>query len=66
MFRAHKNAEVEESFMAIAKDLKATYLFVYRPPVTGTGEWRPIQVVLRGGKEIKNLRLRHKEGYFAD
>jgi len=63
LFRAHNSSQVDEIFKAIASDIKSTYLLAYYPPTTGTGEWRPIRVSVKG---TKDYRVRCKEGYFAD
>jgi Ca-activated chloride channel homolog len=62
-FKVRKSSEMNEVFLEIAKDLRFTYLLAYRPPVAGTSEWRPIQVVIKG---LKDLHVRCKEGYFAN
>ncbi|MGJ5818423.1 VWA domain-containing protein [Paludibaculum fermentans] len=63
LFRAQKSSQMDEIFMAIAADLKFTYMLAYYAPTIGTGEWRPIRVSV---KADGRFRVRCKEGYFAE
>lgn len=63
LFRAQKSSQMDEIFLAIASDLKFTYMLAYYPPTIGTGEWRPIRVSV---KTDGRFRVRCKEGYFAE
>jgi VWFA-related protein len=49
----------------IAEDLRAQYRITYEPLVQGgSGEWRSIEVRLRG-PNVKKLRVRARPGYFS-
>lgn len=61
-FRLEKPSKTDEIFARIGKDLLSSYLLAYRPH-PGNGEWRPLQVSVRGKKDV---RVRCREGYFAD
>ncbi len=61
-FRLDKLSKTEEIFAHIGRDLLASYLLAYRPQ-PGNGEWRPIEVRVRGKKDA---RVRCREGYFAE
>ncbi|HSR66555.1 MAG TPA: VWA domain-containing protein [Acidobacteriota bacterium] len=57
-------SKLEESFENINKELRSQYLLVYNPTNTAKdGTFRKIRVKL---KDKGGLRLRHREGYYAD
>jgi len=63
-YQAKRPSDIEEVFQKIAIDLRHLYMLTYRPEsVAADGQWRKIEVVLAGQKE---LRVRSKEGYFPE
>jgi hypothetical protein len=53
---------MDEVFTAIADELKNTYLLAFRPD-PGAGEWRSLRVAV---KDQPSLKIRSREGYFAE
>lgn len=62
--KANKPSQVEEIFAQIAAGLVSTYMLAFSV-LPGKGEWHPLRVDLRG-EELKKLRVRSRQGYFAD
>jgi Ca-activated chloride channel homolog len=63
-YLAKRPSDIEEVFQKIAIDLRHLYMLAYRPEsVSADGQWRKIEVVLAGQKD---LRIRSKEGYFPE
>lgn len=63
-YMAKKPSDVGEAFEDIAGGLVNTYMLSF-PMAPGKGEWRPLKVALVG-RQFKNLRVRCREGYYAD
>ncbi len=53
--------QIQNVFERVASDLKHGYLLAYQPPEAKPGEWRKIEVRLKGAKERK---VRAREGYY--
>ncbi len=60
-FSIKEPKQIEAVFARVAADLKHGYLLAYQPPEGKAGQWRKIQVRLKGKKE-NNVRAR--DGYF--
>ncbi|HKQ74956.1 MAG TPA: VWA domain-containing protein [Blastocatellia bacterium] len=59
-------AELEEITSRIALELRHQYSIGYSPTnVKRDGQWHKIKVNVKGGKNLSNLRVQHKEGYYA-
>ena len=62
-YTVRKAREVEAVFQDISTDLQHTYLLAYRAPHTKDPRWRSIQMAV---KDLKDYRLRAREGYFPE
>ncbi len=59
-------AELEEISTRIALELRHQYSIGYNPTnVNRNGQWRKIKVSVKSPKGFSNLRVQHKEGYYA-
>ena len=59
-------AELEEITSRIALELRHQYSIGYSPTnVKRDGQWHKIKVNVKGGKNLSNLRVKHKEGYYS-
>ena len=61
-FEAKKIKDIDEIFGTISEDLKHIYLLAYAAPPSSSGDWRTIQVRLKGEKDYQ---VRAREGYYA-
>jgi Ca-activated chloride channel homolog len=58
--------ELEEITTRIALELRHQYSIGYLPTnVKSDGEWHKIKVNVKGPKGMSNLKVQHKEGYYA-
>jgi Ca-activated chloride channel homolog len=62
-YAVRNSREIDEVFTKIAQDLKHTYMLAYPAPPSADAKWRTIQLMV---KNVKNLRIRAKEGYFPN
>jgi len=59
-------AELEDATARIALELRHQYSIGYSPTnATRDGQWHKIKVNVKGGKNLSNLRVQHKEGYYS-
>ncbi len=59
-------AELEEITTRIALELRHQYSIGYTPTnVKRDGQWHKIKVSVKGTRGLSNLRVQHKEGYYA-
>src|SRR5262245_5671949 len=59
-------AELEDVTTKIALELRHQYSIGYSPTnVKRDGQWHKIKVNVKGVKNLSNLRVQHKEGYYA-
>lgn len=59
-------AELEDATTRIALELRHQYSIGYDPTnVKRDGQWHKIKVNVKGPKGLSNLRVQHKEGYYA-
>ncbi len=59
-------AELEEITSRIALELRHQYSIGYSPTnVKRDGQWHKIKVNVKGVKNLSNLRVQHKEGYYS-
>jgi Ca-activated chloride channel homolog len=65
-FFPKSGAELEEITTRIALELRHQYSIGYTPTnVKQDGQWRKVKVNVRPPKGWSNLRVKHKEGYYA-
>ena len=59
-------AELEDATTRIALELRHQYSIGYDPTnVKRDGQWHKIKVSVKGPRGLSNLRVQHKEGYYA-
>jgi Ca-activated chloride channel family protein len=59
-------AELEDATTRIALELRHQYSIGYAPTnVNRDGQWHKIKVNVKGPKGLSNLKVQHKEGYYA-
>src|SRR5215813_1014672 len=59
-------AELEDITTRIALELRHQYSIGYNPTnVKRDGQWHKIKVSVKGPKGLSNLKVQHKEGYYA-
>jgi Ca-activated chloride channel family protein len=59
-------AELEDATTRIALELRHQYSLAYNPTnVKRDGQWHKIKVSVKGPRGLSNLRVQHKEGYYA-
>ncbi|MBO0726349.1 MAG: VWA domain-containing protein [Blastocatellia bacterium] len=59
-------AELEDATTRIALELRHQYSIGYNPTnVKRDGQWHKIKVTVKGPKGMSNLKVQHKEGYYA-
>jgi Ca-activated chloride channel homolog len=59
-------AELEDATTRIALELRHQYSIGYNPTnVKRDGQWHKIRVNVKGPKGLSNLKVQHKEGYYA-
>src|SRR5882672_3001741 len=59
-------AELEDATTRIALELRHQYSIGYNPTnVKRDGQWRKIKVNVKSPKGFSNLKVQHKEGYYA-
>ncbi|MCI0524642.1 MAG: VWA domain-containing protein [Acidobacteria bacterium] len=59
-------AELEDATTRIALELRHQYSIGYNPTnVKRDGQWHKIKVNVKGRRGLNNLRVQHKEGYYA-
>ena len=59
-------AELEDATTRIALELRHQYSIGYNPTnVKRDGQWHKIKVNVKGPKGLSNLKVQHKEGYYA-
>ena len=59
-------AELEDATTRIALELRHQYSIGYAPTnVSLDGQWHKIKVNVKGPKGLSNLKVQHKEGYYA-
>lgn len=65
-FFPRSNAELEDATTRIALELRHQYSIGYTPTnVKRDGQWHKIKVNVKGPKGLTNLKVQHKEGYYA-
>jgi Ca-activated chloride channel homolog len=65
-FFPRSGAELEEITTRIALELRHQYSIGYNPTnVKRDGQWHKIKVNVKGPKGMTNLKVKHKEGYYA-
>src|SRR5215510_12919300 len=65
-FFPRSSAELEEITTRIAVELRHQYSIGYNPTnVNRDGHWRKVKVSVKPPKGWSNLRVQHKEGYYA-
>jgi Ca-activated chloride channel homolog len=62
-FAIHNRGEIHGVFEKISEDLLHTYFFAFRPEGAEKHEYRPIEVRVSGGR---NLKVRAREGYYPE
>ena len=63
-YQVKKLDDIDTVFRSIANDLRHLYMISYKPSSTNrNGKWRKIDVQVR---DLKDCRVRAKEGYFPD
>jgi Ca-activated chloride channel family protein len=59
-------AELEDATTRIALELRHQYSIGYSPTnVNRDGQWHKIKVNVKGPRGLSNLKVQHKEGYYA-
>jgi len=57
---------LEDATTRIALELRHQYSIGYNPTnVKRDGQWHKIKVNVKGPKGLSNLKVQHKEGYYA-
>jgi len=65
-FFPRSSAELEDATTRIALELRHQYSIGYNPTnVKRDGQWHKIKVNVKGPKGLSNLKVQHKEGYYA-
>src|SRR5215510_7389141 len=65
-FFPRSSAELEDATTRIALELRHQYSIGYNPTnVKRDGQWHKIKVSVKGPKGLSNLKVQHKEGYYA-
>jgi Ca-activated chloride channel family protein len=65
-FFPRSGAELEDATTRIALELRHQYSIGYNPTnVKRDGQWHKIKVNVKGPKGLSNLKVQHKEGYYA-
>jgi Ca-activated chloride channel family protein len=65
-FFPRSSAELEDATTRIALELRHQYSIGYSPTnVKRDGQWHKIKVNVKGPKGLSNLKVQHKEGYYA-
>src|SRR5262245_16021281 len=65
-FFPKSGAELEDATTRIALELRHQYSIGYNPTnVKRDGQWHKIKVSVKGPKGLSNLKVQHKEGYYA-
>jgi len=65
-FFPRSSAELEDATTRIALELRHQYSIGYLPTnVKRDGQWHKIKVNVKGPKGLSNLKVQHKEGYYA-
>jgi Ca-activated chloride channel family protein len=65
-FFPRSSAELEDATTRIALELRHQYSIGYNPTnVKKDGQWHKIKVNVKGPKGLSNLKVQHKEGYYA-
>jgi Ca-activated chloride channel family protein len=65
-FFPRSGAELEDATTRIALELRHQYSIGYSPTnVKRDGQWHKIKVNVKGPKGLSNLKVQHKEGYYA-
>src|SRR6266511_2303255 len=65
-FFPRSSAELEDATTRIALELRNQYSIGYNPTnVKRDGQWHKIKVNVKGPKGLSNLKVQHKEGYYA-
>lgn len=65
-FFPRSSAELEDATTRIALELRHQYSIGYNPTnIKRDGQWHKIKVSVKGPKGLSNLRVQHKEGYYA-
>ena len=65
-FFPRSSAELEDATTRIALELRHQYSIGYNPSnVKKDGQWHKIKVNVKGPKGLSNLKVQHKEGYYA-
>lgn len=59
-YKVQQAGEVSTVFQDISNELRHTYMLAYKPPPAAGGQWRTIQVSVKG---LKDYKLRAREGY---
>jgi Ca-activated chloride channel family protein len=66
MYWPKNTAEMNEAFEQIAIELRHQYLIGYRPPnFTADGEWHRLKVKVTPTPDLKRVKVRAREGYYA-
>ena len=60
-FTIERPSEVAKVFQSISKELRHSYMLTYNPPPITDSKWRTIKLSI---KDVKNARIRVREGYF--
>jgi len=65
-FFPRSSAELEDAATRIAVELRHQYSIGYSPTnMKRDGQWHKIKVNVKGPKGLSNLKVQHKEGYYA-
>src|SRR6266540_1304316 len=65
-FFPRSSAELEDATTRIALELRHQYSIGHNPTnVKRDGQWHKIKVNVKGPKGLSNLKVQHKEGYYA-
>ncbi len=62
------NRQLEEAFAQLERDLRQQYLLAYEPKnEAADGSFRKLEIKLKNktDKEMKDLKVRHRKGYYA-
>ena len=62
------NRDMEDAFAQLERDLRQQYLLAYEPKNDATdGSFRKLEIKLKNktDKEMKDLKVRHRKGYYA-
>jgi Ca-activated chloride channel family protein len=62
-YAIHNHSEIRDVFEKISQEMMHTYFFAFRPEGAESHEYRPIDVLIRGGKHYK---VRAREGYYPE